>query len=101
MIGRDEVTLGDLLRADDLQDFMRMWDRYEADPVWLLGALVVAVLFWAKFMTVSPLDKREPQRGTHYLGNVRLGQNPKADGPGPLRTRLKDDPQFHEDDPLK
>ncbi len=100
-MGRSEVTIWDLLGADSVAEFQRLWARYEADPIWLIGAFVVAVLLYVRFIAVSPLDKRSPERGTFYLGNIRLGQNPKADAPGPLRTRLQHDPEYERDDPLE
>jgi len=90
----------DLLEARSVSEFAELWARYEAEPALLLGLLLLAVLLWARFMTHSPLDRREPHRGTFYLGNTQLGRNPKADGVARRRTRLDRDPEFRDDDPL-
>ncbi|MEM1264615.1 MAG: hypothetical protein AAGI50_01215 [Pseudomonadota bacterium] len=101
MFDKSPVGTIDLIRAESWVEFQRLWAKYEAEPALLLTLLLIAILIAARTMTVSPLDRRSPQRGTHYLGNVRLGQNAKVDGPGPLRTRLQHDPEYDHPEPTR
>ncbi|MEO0915051.1 MAG: hypothetical protein AAFY59_19040, partial [Pseudomonadota bacterium] len=61
---------------------------------------VLAIVIYFRVFAHSPLDRRSPERGTFYLGNTRLGRNPKTDGPGKLKTRLDHEPQYEPDDKL-
>lgn len=91
----DPPGLVDLFGAKSLGDADQMLRILEVEPAFVLAGFILIVFIIYRYFIYSPVDRREPRPGSFYLGNIRLGSNPKSNPTnGPMKTRLETDPEY-------